>query len=277
MRASTMQARAEDASPEVFNPGAWYAEGAPATTHIKPAPAGGCATLYKVYTDMGGESWTNQTGWSTGSDKPSSSMGCCSWHGVACKGDLITGLDLADNRLNGALSPALFQIPGLDRLILKLNSISGALPDTFDALPKLKLFDVSSNFIAGPIPPSLTSHASLQSIHLSDNQFSGVAEFSGSSVTNIFVNSNDFTGLGVKHQDKLSRVIANDNKMKGALPDFSAAENLQIFSVANNSFTGDLFNLLPLKALQRFDIRNNEITGALPDVSTFIHLKHKVT
>lgn len=121
MRASTMQARVDSegaAAPEVFNPGAWYADGAPATTHIKPAPAGGCATLYKVYTDMGGESWTNQTGWSTGSsDKPSSSsMGCCGWFGVTCKGDTIVGLDLADNRLNGALSPALFQIPGLDKL-----------------------------------------------------------------------------------------------------------------------------------------------------------------
>lgn len=116
LRASGMEARTVEASTEMFNPGGWYADAVPATTHIKPAPAGGCATLYKVYTDMGGESWTNKTGWSAGSDKPSSSMSCCGWFGVTCKGDTITGLDLSDNRLNGALSPALFQLPGLDRL-----------------------------------------------------------------------------------------------------------------------------------------------------------------
>lgn len=90
----------------------------PAKPHSMPAP-GSCAALSKVYTDMGGKSWANQTGWddesapATGS---SSTMPCCDWFGVVCKGNAISALDLSGNGLNGALSPALFTLPDLNRL-----------------------------------------------------------------------------------------------------------------------------------------------------------------
>lgn len=87
-------------------------------SHVMPAP-GSCAALSKIYSDMGGKSWANQTGWdnesapATGS---SSTMPCCDWFGVVCKSNTISALDLSGNGLNGALSPALFTLPDLNRL-----------------------------------------------------------------------------------------------------------------------------------------------------------------
>ena len=109
------------------------------------------------------------------------------------------------------------------------------MPDSFDALPKLKSFDVSNNFVTDTIPPSLATHTSLNSLHLTANQLTGFAGFSNPNLSNIFINQNAFSGMAVSQMGALQRLVANSNQMKGPLPDFSRATNMQIFSAANNS------------------------------------------
>ena len=85
-------------------------------THIRPAP-GSCAALSRVYAEMGGTSWVNQSGWVGEFSNPSGpSMPCCDWYGVLCKGNVISTLDLSSNGLSGPLSTALFTLPGLENL-----------------------------------------------------------------------------------------------------------------------------------------------------------------
>lgn len=109
------------------------------------------------------------------------------------------------------------------------------MPDAFDSLPKLRSLDVSNNFLTGTLPGSLSTHSALSSIHLSDNEFTGLAGFSGPDLANVLINDNAFSGLAISQVGTLQRLAANNNRIKGPLPNFSAATRLQIFSVANNS------------------------------------------
>lgn len=123
LRASTR--REYSGTSGVFNPKEWFSQDSSSPrpespplpgTHIKPAP-GSCAALSKVYVEMGGTLWTNRSGWAEGSsDSSASPMPCCSWHGVLCKGNVISTLDLSSNGLSGSLSPVLFTLPGLENL-----------------------------------------------------------------------------------------------------------------------------------------------------------------
>lgn len=106
-----------------FDPKQWFSQGSPkpdspslSGSPIRSSP-GSCAALSKFYADMGRPMWFNKTGWvGESSDSFASSMSCCSWHGVSCKGNVISTLILSSNGLNGPLSPALFTLPGLENL-----------------------------------------------------------------------------------------------------------------------------------------------------------------
>lgn len=116
------------------------------------------------------------------------------------------------------------------------------------------------------------------------------------------ISNNAFSGMAISQLSVLQRLTANNNQMKGPLPNFSGATALQIFNAANNSLyvdfylllvlllisnalcsrycvyinsTGPLFDLTPLAYLQRFDVRNNTLSGPFPrDVSSLTQLSH---
>lgn len=82
------------------------------TKSARSEAAGDCATLKKVYDDMGGSAWKQNKGWSKSSDN-----GCCEAYGVTCNSDSqITALDLGSNGLKGTISPAIFDLKSLTRL-----------------------------------------------------------------------------------------------------------------------------------------------------------------
>ncbi|KAF8301451.1 L domain-like protein, partial [Clavulina sp. PMI_390] len=254
-----------------------------AKTHLKPAP-GSCEALSQIYSDMGGKTWYNRTGWNNQGDTYGGSeysLPCCNWFGVGCKGTSITTLDLAGNGLDGVMSPSIFALPDLEKLSLRLNSITGDIPDSFSNLAKLRSLDISNNILTGSIPGSLATHSALTTIHASNNQLSGFVGFSGPSLSNIQINNNRFGGLAISSSiPVLQRLEVNGNQIKGTLPDLSGATSLQIFNAANNSlyvfhFTGPLFDLTALDSLQRFDVRNNSLNGPFPhDVSELDRLSH---
>ena len=106
-----------------FDPKQWFKQGSPKpdSPSLSGTPArsspGSCAALSKGYADMGGPMWFNKTGWvEEFSDSSASPMPCCGWHGVLCKGNVISTLVLSSNGLNGPLPPALFTLPGLENM-----------------------------------------------------------------------------------------------------------------------------------------------------------------
>lgn len=128
LRARSRQSSERDEK-RIFNPGGWFALGNPATSSVSPsatshaklAPAPGnssspCEALFKMYTDMGGSGWHNQTGWKNGGYISPTSTVCCSWYGISCKGGVVSTIDVEKNGLVGPLSPALFTLPGLENM-----------------------------------------------------------------------------------------------------------------------------------------------------------------
>lgn len=76
----------------------------------------------------------------------------CDWLGVSCSNDKVSGIDLANRKLNGTISPSLGKIDSLVNIRLGGNNLNGMIPDNLASLPSLNLLDVSDNDIGPPIP-----------------------------------------------------------------------------------------------------------------------------
>lgn len=76
----------------------------------------------------------------------------CVWLGVSCSDDEVSGIDLANRKLNGTISPSLGKIGSLVKIRLDGNNLYGMIPDNLASLPSLNLLDVSDNDIGPPIP-----------------------------------------------------------------------------------------------------------------------------
>lgn len=76
-----------------------------------------CASLRKLFDDMGGHEWIDSTGWTADA---SSFKTCCRAFGVSCNtAGRVTALDLGSNGLSGPLSPAVFDLRYLTRLCVQ--------------------------------------------------------------------------------------------------------------------------------------------------------------
>jgi len=81
--------------------------------------------------------------------------------------------DLSFNSLQGEIPPTLFEIKGLQKLILGTNSLTGSLPDTISKATSLQRLSVSHNALSGHIPSAIGGMKAILSLLLNDNQFSG--------------------------------------------------------------------------------------------------------
>lgn len=81
--------------------------------------------LVELYKATNGDSWTNNTNWC--SAEPIST-----WYGVKCSDDgLVTGLDLANNNLNGTLPQSLSALmDSCAYMTVGFNSLSGDVPQS---------------------------------------------------------------------------------------------------------------------------------------------------
>ncbi|PRP81405.1 hypothetical protein PROFUN_11026 [Planoprotostelium fungivorum] len=110
------------------------------------------AVLQALYSNFGGPSWVDQTGWSA-------SVGCSTNPaGVTCDASgNVVGINLSNNNLIGNISDFALQLNSLSQF-----NLSGQLGVTFSQdLPSLQSLDLSRTAISGSIPstffPTLTT------------------------------------------------------------------------------------------------------------------------
>ena len=123
--------------------------------------------LIALYDNNGGAGWKNRTNWKT--LKPIKH-----WHGVTTNDNgRVTGLDLSDNNLTGAIPAQLGSLARLTTLDLSDNNLTGAIPAQLGNPARLTTLNLSDNNLTGAIPAQLGNPARLTTLDLSDNRLSG--------------------------------------------------------------------------------------------------------
>ena len=109
------------------------------------------AALSDVYTSTKGSAWLDSSGWLAGDP--------CAWRGVQCEliGDcptnVVVGLELPFNKLDGGIPHTLGILSHLRYLNLTANALDGELSDFLPLyLPDLDVVDLAANRLRGPIP-----------------------------------------------------------------------------------------------------------------------------
>lgn len=232
-------------------------------------PASERAVLVALYTQAGGASWTNNTGWN---DPVTGALGSttgseCSWHGVTCDAGLnhVIQIYLQSNNLVGTL-PSLGALTALRGVYLDHNGFTGSIPP-IAALTALQQFYVNNNQLTGQVP-AVTGLTALQEFVVCVNQLTGsLPSLAGLSALQ-FLNAaqNQLTGSipSLAGLTALQRFYVNDNQLTGAVPPLTGLSALQEFDVENNRLTGSIPSLAGLTALLTFYAENNHLTGTIP-------------
>lgn len=93
--------------------------------------------------------------------------------------ELMSGLDLSSNELNGSISPEIGHIRNISSLNLSHNHLSGSVPQSFSNLVQVESLDLSYNNLSGAIPPNLTELHFLAIFNVSYNNLSGQTPTTG--------------------------------------------------------------------------------------------------
>ncbi|WP_235297908.1 M12 family metallo-peptidase [Portibacter marinus] len=152
-------------------------------------------SLISFYETLGGENWTNATGWANGAS--GSDCNYCNWFGITCDNqEQIVAINLGNNNLNGTPGNQLMNISTLEQLSLNHNSLSGQISDDIISYQSIKQINLDHNNFQGSIPTLMINAAQLESITIASNHLSGpLPEFSyASKISFLSVGNNDFSG-----------------------------------------------------------------------------------
>ncbi|CDY53185.1 BnaA06g40640D [Brassica napus] len=213
----------------------------------------------------------------------------CTFHGVTCKEDKVTSIDLSSKPLNvgfTAVASSLLSLAGLESLFLSNSHINGSISD-FKCTASLTSLDLSMNSISGPVSTlsSFGSCIGLQHLNVSSNTLDFPGKVSGglklSSLEVLDLSSNSLSGANVvgwilsNGCTELKHLSVSGNKISGDV-DVSRCVNLdlQYLSLAENNFTGEIPELLSgaCGTLAGLDLSGNEFHGTVPPFLASCHL-----
>ncbi len=112
------------------------------------------------YNSTNGAGWTYSAGWLQ-TNTP------CTWYGVSCGSDHITGLGLRNNYLAGIIPSELGSLIKLNWLDLSTNQLAGSIPPELGNLANLRELILAGNQLVGTIPAQLGNLINIWSIWLS--------------------------------------------------------------------------------------------------------------
>ncbi|KAG6477102.1 receptor-like protein kinase HSL1 [Zingiber officinale] len=208
----------------------------------------------------------------------------CHWTGVACSGDTVTAVDLANLGLVGPFPAALCRLPNLAFLSLSYNYINSSLSDSALApCAALAHLDLSQNVLVGRLPDALAALPSLAYLDLSGNNFSGEIPLSFGLFPRIRALSlvaNLLTGgipaflgnLTALRQLNLSYNPFSAGRIPPALGDLAS---LEVLWLAGCGLEGEIPpSLGRLSNLTDLDLSSNALSGGIP--ATFANLSSVV-
>ncbi|KAJ0939638.1 putative protein kinase RLK-Pelle-LRR-Xb-2 family [Helianthus annuus] len=193
----------------------------------------------------------------------------CSWPGITCSGDRVTGINLPDNDIAGNLFSNFSGLSELTHLDLSKNTIDGAIPADLGRCRSLKVLNLSHNIMGGEL--NFTGLSSLEVVDLSVNRISGDIRMSFPVMCRNLVvanlSSNNFTGEISGSMDecsKLEYVDLSSNSLTGNLS--FGFDRFMEFSVSENRLSGALSgsNFVGSCSLEVLDLSGNQLTGQIP-------------
>ena len=224
------------------------------------------AALALLYHATRGEGWINNENWLT--DAP---LG--DWYGVETDGSgRVTGLDLEQNGLAGAVPPELARLDLLRDLRLSDNGLTGPIPAELGDLIELWDLSIGQNHLDGPIPPELGNLPSLRSLELSFNQLTGPipSELGNlSDLEEVGFEANELTGPIPRELGSLSGlrfINLVDNQLTGPIPpELGNLRRLTGLRLGGNQLTGPIPpELGKLAELSMLWLMDNQLTGPIP-------------
>ncbi len=211
-------------------------------------PQAECEAITALFA-LNGAGWTQKTNWLE-TDDPAD------WYGVTVENGHVVGINLssnnlvgelpteignlvhlqslilAGNKLEGSISPSIFELTDLATLDLGSNRFTGTIPHAVGNLTNLVELKLNNNRLTGQIPPELGALENLETLRLGRNQLSGEIPGSFENLIN------------------LMDLFLNDNQLTGAIPAFLGdLANLEKLNLQNNQFSGPVPG--SLEALER--------------------------
>ncbi len=234
----------------------------------------GYYALAALYQSTNGSEWTENTNWL--SDAPLDT-----WFGVRTNSsEEVTGLDLKENNLVGAIPSEIGQLTNLMQLNLGLNQITGTFPSEISGLENITHLYLHSNRLTGNIPSNIGQLQKLVEIRLDKNRFSGnIPSEIGDlqDLRNLRLNGNLLTGtippeIGRLH--KLTTLVLSGNRLTGDIPPVIwRLQNLRALVIRGDFYSRDSGNQLTgfippevgqMENLEDLNLEFNRLTGNIP-------------
>jgi hypothetical protein len=156
---------------------------------VTEIPRSECDALVLFYQRMGGDGWSQQTGW-LNSTTP------CSWANLSCSGGRISSMVFQQGSgLRGILPSELIALTNLQRLIL-VGNYGGTIPAAYGQFPQLQELALISDGLTGEIPGDLESLRSLRTLSIQGRNIGGNLPLRLSNLPVIESLTIRYTGLG---------------------------------------------------------------------------------
>ena len=200
------------------------------------------AALVALYNATGGETWTNNTNWT-------SNEALLAWFGVATDANgRVTELTLHSNQLSGEIPAELGDLTNLQTLGLSQNQLSGEIPRELGDLANLRELVLWANELSGEIPEELGGLTNLQYLWLHRNGLSGEIPAELGDLAN------------------LQYLFLHDNMLSGEIPEeLGELAELQLLDLSQNQLSGEIPEELgDLANLQNLNLRSNTLSGEIP-------------
>ena len=196
------------------------------------------------------------------------------WEGVTVSGSpsRITGIDLYDSQLTGALPTELSGLTELRRLVLSKNQLTSPIPAWLGDLTNLQVLSLWGNRLSGPIPAELGKLSYLRNLLLSGEQMTGTIPAELGELSNLrwlYLYDSQLTGAlpaELSGLTELRRLVLSKNQLTSPIPAWLGdLTNLQVLSLWGNRLSGPIpSELAGLTNLQELFLWGNELTGTIP-------------
>ncbi|CAN4080892.1 unnamed protein product [Withania somnifera] len=198
----------------------------------------------------------------------------CHWPGITCGREnvRVIQLNVANQNLDGSLSPFIGNMSFLRSLYLSNNSFRGKIPSEIGRLRRLQRLNLGNNSFNGDIPSNLSRCSNLVSLVLGGNNLVGnlLPELGAlSKLEYLLLTRNNLTGeipSSFGNLTSLRGFYAPLNSLQGKIPDsFGQLKNLESIGLAVNHLTGTIPSaIFNISSIRTFDVGMNQIQGTLP-------------
>ncbi|KAL6221362.1 hypothetical protein ACLB2K_009113 [Fragaria x ananassa] len=208
-------------------------------------------TLLSLKSELTDDYYTLKDWYVPSGENPSPKIYACSWSGVKCNNNSVTGLDLSMKRLSGSISGDRVNFSVFTDLLdlnLSYNSFSGKLPVSMFTLANLTSLDISRNNFSGQFPAGVSGLKNLVVFDAFSNSFSGSLPVEVSQLQNL----------------KILNLAGS--YFKGPIPqEYGNFQSLQFIHLAGNMLNGNIPpELGKLKTVTHMEIGYNTYQGGIP-------------